>query len=589
MNDQNIDPVTLEVIWNRLLSVANEQQDTLMRTAFSTIVRESQDLACGLFDTQGRMIAQSITGTPGHINAMATSMRHFLAAYPVAKLAPGDVLITNDPWMTAGQINDITITTPIFKNDRVVALFANTCHSADIGGRILSAEAREVYEEGLRIPVMKLFNRGAPNEVLLQIVRANVRQPDEVVGDFYAQMASNDTGGRALLEMMDEFGLERIDPVAEQIISRSEAAVRAQIRALPAGEWRSETWSDGFEEPIVIRCCVRIGGDEIFIDFAGSSPQSTRGINVVLNYTHAYASFAVKAAIYPDVPHNEGSFRPIHVTAPAGSILNALDPAPVASRQAVGHFVPSAIFSALAGALPGRLLAPGADPIWLTVWRGQNPSFNLTVFQVGGTGARPAKDGLSAVGFPSGVAGVPAEVIENLAPIVLRRRELRPDSGGAGMCRGGLGQLTEFARRGAGRWSVSSIVDRCRYAAPGLLGGREGIPGDLYLQRGERPNPKTVIDLQSDDVVHLNLPGGGGYGDPMARDQERVRQDVIAGYVTPEAAAEQYGVVVRFAGDPDSLVCLPEQWVIDEAATAELRKRKKAKVKSKNEKTREGE
>ena len=257
MENKAIDPVTLEVIWNRFLSVANEQQDALIRTAFSTIVRESQDLACGMFDTKGRMIAQSLSGTPGHINAMATSMKHFLAAFPPDKLAPGDVLITNDPWQTAGQINDITITTPIFRNGKMVALFANTCHSADIGGRILSAEAREVFEEGLRIPIMKLFDRGEPNKILMQIVRTNVRQPDEVIGDFYAQTACNDAGGRALLEMMDEFGLDTIDAIAEEIIQRSEAAVRAEIAKLPDGEWTNETWSDGFEEPIVVRCTVQ--------------------------------------------------------------------------------------------------------------------------------------------------------------------------------------------------------------------------------------------------------------------------------------------------------------------------------------------
>ncbi|HKA34471.1 MAG TPA: hydantoinase B/oxoprolinase family protein [Candidatus Binatia bacterium] len=569
--NNGIDPVTLEVVWNRLLSVANEQQDALIRTAFSTIVRESQDLACGVFDTKGHMIAQSITGTPGHINAMASSMPHFLAAYPPAKLAPGDVLITNDPWMTAGQINDITITSPIFKNGRLVALFANTCHAADIGGRILSAEAREVYEEGLRLPIMKLFEGGAPNEILLKLIRANVRLPDEVVGDLHAQAACNDAGGRALLEMMDEFGLDSIDPIAAEIIRRSEAAVREKVRALPNGEWTSETWSDGFEEPILIRCRLTVKGDAIDIDFAGSSPESAHGINVVLNYTHAYASFAVKAAIYPDIPHNEGSFRPVRVTAPAGSILNARDPAPVASRQAVGHFVPSAIFAALAGALPGRLLAPGADPIWLTVWRGHNPQFNLTVFQVGGTGARPEKDGLSAVGFPSGVAGVPAEVIESLSPVVMRRRELWTDSGGAGKQRAGLGQLTEFTRRGEGRWSVSPILDRTKYPAPGLLGGKSGAPGELVLDGGERPNPKAQVDLDGGRAVHLNLPGGGGYGDPFARDPEHVRQDVIAGYLSPEAAACDYGVAVSFSGKNNELVRMPEQWLIDEAETKRLR------------------
>jgi N-methylhydantoinase B len=580
MENKAIDPVTLEVVWNRLLSVANEQQDALIRTAFSTIVRESQDLACGIFDTRGRMIAQSISGTPGHINAMATSMKHFLAAFPPDKLAPGDVLITNDPWMTAGQINDITITTPFFKDGQLVALFANTCHSADIGGRILSAEAREVFEEGLRLPIMKLFDRGEPNQVLMQIVRVNVRQPDEVIGDFYAQTASNDAGGRALLEMMEEFGLDSIDQVAEEIIRRSEQAVRGEIAKLPDGEWSNETWSDGFEEPILVRCTVRVAGDEIFIDFSGSSPQSTRGINVVLNYTHAYASFAIKAAICPDVPHNEGSFRPVHVSAPPGSILNALEPAPVASRQVIGHFIPSAIFAALSGAMPGRLMAPGADPIWLSVWRGQNPSFTLTLFQVGGTGARPSKDGLSAVGFPSGVAGVPAEIVESLSPVVLKRRELRPDSGGAGTWRGGLGQLTEFVRRGEGRWSVSSIADRTKYPALGLLGGQAGAAGEVALGDGTQLHAKSLVDLGAGDTVHVNLPGGGGYGDPLQRDAQRVLGDVIEGYITLEEAEKKYGVAVRYTGKAEELVKLPNCWLIDERKTADLRAVPKAGLRS---------
>jgi N-methylhydantoinase B len=410
----------------------------------------------------------------------------------------------------------------------------------------------------------------------MQLVRSNVRQPDEVIGDFYAQTASNDAGGRALLEMMEEFGLDSIDPVAEEIISRSENAVRAEIRKLPEGEWSNETWSDGFEDPIVIRCAVKVAGDEIFIDFTGSSPQSTRGINVVLNYTHAYASFAIKAAICPDVPHNEGSFRPVHVSAPPGSILNALDPAPVASRQVIGHFIPSAIFAALSGALPGRLMAPGADPIWLSVWRGQNPPFTLTIFQVGGTGARPTKDGLSAVGFPSGVAGVPAEVIESLSPVVLRRRQLRADSGGAGKWRGGLGQLTEFARRGTGRWSVSSIADRTEYPAPGLRGGASGAKGEVRLDDGTRLHAKAMVDLKLNDVVHVNLPGGGGYGRALERAPEKVLWDVIEGYITPEEAAKSYGVAVRYLGNPDALVRMPGDWTIEKEKTTRLRERMKA-------------
>ncbi len=305
-----LDSIALEILWSRLLSVCNEQQVALMRTAFSTVVRESQDLACGVFDTRANMIAQSLTGTPGHINAMATGVRHFLKVYPSAALHEGDVMVTNDPWLTAGQINDFTVLTPVFKNDRVVGYFASTCHAPDIGGRILSAEAREVFEEGLRVPIMKLFDRGAPNEELLKIVRANVRTPEETVGDLYAQASSNSVGARSLLKFMEEFGLDTVDPLADQIISRSEQALRSAIRNIPNGVYRNETWSDGFDEPILIKVAVTVKEDEIFIDFAGSSPQTDRGINVVLNYTHAYASFAIKAAVSPEVPHNEGCFSP---------------------------------------------------------------------------------------------------------------------------------------------------------------------------------------------------------------------------------------------------------------------------------------
>src|SRR5436309_4888720 len=330
-----IDPITLEVLWNRLLSVVNEQQGTLMRTAFSTIVRESQDLACGVFDTHGWMIAQSLTGTPGHINAMATGVRHFLKAYPAETLAAGDVLITNDPWQTAGQINDMTVLTPVFKDMRIVGYFASTCHAPDIGGRILSAEAREVYEEGLRIPLTKLFVQGEPNELLIAIMRANVRTPDETVGDLYAQTSSNAVGARALLQFMAEFGLESVEMLSDAIIERSERAMREAIRALPNGVYTNESLSDGFDEPIRIRVTVTIADEDIAIDFAGSSPQSRWGTNVVLNYTHAYTSFAIKAAISPDVPHNEGAFRPVHVSAPEGSTVNCREPAAVAARHIV--------------------------------------------------------------------------------------------------------------------------------------------------------------------------------------------------------------------------------------------------------------
>ncbi len=569
-----LNPIILEVMWNRLLSVANEQQVALMRTAFSTIVRESQDLACGVFDTRGQMIAQSLTGTPGHINPMATGAKHFLAAYPPETLQPGDVLVTNDPWLTSGQVNDFTVLTPVFRGERLVAYFANCCHAPDIGGRILSAEAHEVYEEGLRVPIMKLFDGGEPNELLLKIIRANVRTPDETVGDLYAQTACNDVGARSLLQMMAEFGLETIDPLADEIISRSERAMRDGIRQLPDGVYTHEVWSDGFEEPIKICVTVTIEADELHIDFAGSSPQSSRGINVVMNYTHGYASFAMKAAVSPEVPHNEGAFRPVHVTAPEGSILNCREPAAVASRHLIGHFLPSAIFGALAPALPGKLMAGSADPIWLTIWRGTWPesgqSSQLSVFLVGGTGARAVKNGLNTTGFPSGVAGVPAEVIETLAPLVQRQRTLRPDSGGAGRFRGGLGQATTVGYRGQGRWSVSAMVDRTQFEAQGLEGGQVGALGEFKID-GEKKQPKMVHWLEPEAEVALNPPGGGGYGDPFEREPEAVLADVVDGYVSLEGAAQDYGVVIRYTGPAESLVRLPAQYVIDEAATGKLR------------------
>ena len=555
----SFDPVHLEVLWNRLLSVANEQQTTLVRTAFSTIVRESLDLACGIFDARGRMVAQSLTGTPGHINPMATGAKHLLAAYPPETLSPGDVLITNDPWLTAGQVNDFTVLSPVFRGDRIVAYFSNCCHSPDVGGRILSAEAHEVFEEGLQVPITKLFVQGEPNEELIKIIRANVRTPDETVGDLYAQAASNAVGARSLLQMMDEFQLETIEPLSDAIISRSEQAMRDGIAALPDGRYTHTLFSDGFEQPLRIRVAVTIDGDALTIDFDGSSEQSRRGINVVFNYTQGYASFAMKAAISPDVPHNEGAFRPVRVVAPEGSILNCRRPAAVASRHLVGHFLPSAIFGALAQAVPDRVLAGSADPIWMSVWRGDRS--NLTLFMLGGMGARPTKDGLNTTGFPSGVAGVPTEVVETQAPLLVEQKALRPNSGGAGENRGGLGQCIRLRYRGESDGSVSGMVDRIDYAAAGLHGATSGATGRFEMN-DEAVTPKTVLTLHQDDRVTMATPGAGGYGDPKQRDPQAVLADVIDGYLTIEEAERAYGVTIRFNGASDALVRLPEDYEI---------------------------
>ena len=569
-----IDPIVLEVLWNRLLAVVNEQQVALMRTAFSTVVRDSQDLACGVFDGRGRMVAQSLTGTPGHINAMATGVKHLLTAYPPATLEDGDVLLTNDPWLTAGQINDMTVVTPVFRRGRPVAYFASTCHAPDIGGRLLSGEAREVYEEGLRIPICKLMSAGQPNEFLLEMIRANVRTPRETVGDLYAQMSSNVVGAESLMAFLDEFDMADIEDLSDAIIDRSERAMRDAIRDLPNGTWTTESWSDGYDEPICIRATVTIRDEDIDIDFAGSSPQSRWGINVVLNYTHAYASFAIKAAVSPDEPHNHGAFLPVHVTAPEGSILNCVEPAAVASRHIIGHFLPGVIFGALGQVLPERVIAGSADPIWISVWNGAPKDaapFTFSVFQCGGMGARPTKDGLNATGFPSGVAGVPAEVIEASIPLIQHRRELRTDSGGPGLYRGGLGQRTDVSARFEGPWSLSAMVDRIDHPAQGLRGGGPGSPGAYLLNRTTRPQAKSRITLASDTVVNLDPAGGAGYGDPFARDPEFVLADVVNGYVSIEGAARDYGVVVEYLGLPDALVRLPSAYRVNPAATDALR------------------
>lgn len=543
------DPILLEVLWHRLIGVVNEQTAALMRTSFTSVVREAGDISAGVFDRRGRMIAQAVTGTPGHINSMATSMRHFLAAFPVDALAPGDVLVTNDPWKTASQLNDITVMTPVFRGERLVAFFGNTCHALDIGGRGLSADAGEVFEEGLFIPVMKLYDRGRPNAALLDLVRANVRTPDEVLGDLHAQVVGNEAGGQQLLTFLAEFGLADIEDLSDAIVARSEAAMRARIAALPDGAYRYDLTCDGFDEPIRIVVTVTVRGDHLAVDYAGSSAQVRQGINVALNYTHAYTTYAVKCAISPDVPNNEGSFRPVTVTAPPGSILNAQFPAAVAGRHLVGHFLPSAIFGALAQVAPDRVKAPGFDGLWDTQIFGYDPRtgrpFTCVWFSAGGTGALATRDGLSATAFPSGIAGTPVEVIEALSPIVIRRRELRRDSGGPGTFRGGLGQVMQVAVRTDRPFVFSGLYERIAFPAPGLHGGAPGAPGAVSTNDPSvTVRPKTRALVPAGTEITLCLPGGGGYGPPSQRDPARVLEDVRNGYVSVERARADYGVVV---------------------------------------------
>lgn len=542
-----MDQITLDILWSRLIATVNEQAAALIRSSFTSIVREAGDLSAGVFDRRGRMIAQAVTGTPGHINSMATGMIHFLDKFPVDSLSPGDVLVTNDPWKTASQLNDITIATPVFYKGRVVAFFANCCHALDIGGRGLSADSRSVFEEGIFIPVMKLYDKGQKVSALFEIIAANVRTPEEVLGDIHSQVIGNEVGARQLLSFMEEFELGDIEELADEIVERSEAAMRERIRSIPDGVYSHTLTIDGFEKPISLVAKVLIEGDKLTVDFDGSSDVVSLGINVTLNYTRAYTTYGIKCAVSPDIPNNEGSFRPVLVTAPEGCILNARYPAAIGGRHLVGHFLPAAVMSALADALPERVMAPGSDGLWDTHISGEDRGgkhFSYTWFSAGGTGALIDKDGMSATAYPSGIAGVPIEVIETLSPLVVRRRELRVNSGGAGAHRGGLGQTMEFEVLTNKEFLFSGLYDRTKFAAPGLSGGQPGTAGELRSNPDRNLRPKISEFLPSDTVVTLEMPGGGGFGDPLSRRVDLVLHDVKNGYVTADSAKRDYGVVI---------------------------------------------
>jgi N-methylhydantoinase B len=540
-----IDQITLDIIWGRLIATVNEQAAALMRSSFTSIVRDAGDLSACVFDRRGRMVAQAVTGSPGHINSMATGMEHIVKKFPIDTLKLGDVIITNDPWLTVSQLHDITIATPVFYRGRAIALFGNCCHALDIGGRGLSADARSIFEEGLYIPVMKLHDAGRPVDAVYELIAANVRTPEEVIGDIHAQITANEVGARQLIAFLEEFKLDDIEAVADVIIQRTDDAMRDAIRALPNGRHSFATTIDGFDKPIDIKAEVIIDNDAITVDYDGSSPLVDLGINVGFNYTAAYTTYGVKCAIAPELPNNHGAFQAIETRAPDGSILNAKHPYPVAGRHTVGHFLPSTIMGALAKLLPDKVMAPGADSLWNTFITGfdarNGAPFAFTWFSTGGTGALKGQDGLSATSYPSGVAGVPVEIIEALTPIVVRQRALRTDSGGAGESRGGLGQIMEVEIRTDKPYLFSGLYERCVHPAPGLFGGHPGATGALKTSNGEPLRPKLSRMLPPDTVVTLEIPGGGGFGNPRDRSRDAVRDDLADGYVSAAAARESYG------------------------------------------------
>jgi N-methylhydantoinase B len=513
-----MDGIELQILWSNLISVVSEQAKALQRIAFSPIVREAGDLATAMFDAQGRMIAQAVTGTPGHINSLAAAGQHFVAAAPPETLIPGDVLITNDPWLSAGHFFDITVFTPVFHNGRVIAFFGSTIHHTDIGGYGIGAGARDVHEEGLWIPISKLYEAGKPNTLLHNIIKHNVRTPDHVFGDLAAQVSSGRVGTERLLALMSRHGLGDIDALAAQIISRSEQATRESIRALKGGTYHGESQFDVPGGDIVtLKCAVTIdnGTGEILIDFAGSSGPSPYGINVVMNYTHAYSTFAIRSCLDPHLPNNYGSLLPIKVMAPEGSIVNCKYPAPVNARHVVGMYVPMPILKALFHVIPERVLAEGAGAVWTIQIQGHDAvgrAFTSSMFSYsGGMGARLDKPGPDATCYPTGIAAVPIEVLEASIPIEFLSKELRLGSGGGGRSRGGNGQTISFRMRTNKPWLLNAVTSRTVRGPEGLGGGIEGAPG-RFLVNGEPVTEARKMVMRPGDKVILETPGGGGYG-----------------------------------------------------------------------------
>jgi len=548
-----VSEIRLQVMWNRLIAVVEEQAQTLLRTAFSTTVREAGDLSAGVFDPQGRMVAQAVTGTPGHVNSMANGVKHFIAKFPVAGMAPGDHYITNDPWLTSGHLHDITVVSPVFRGGKVVALFACCCHQVDIGGLGQGPDGRSVYEEGFQIPIMKLASGGKVSEDLLLLLRENVRTPFEVEGDVLSYITANETSSRRLVQMMEEFKLDTLDELAGFILARSEAATQAEIAKLPKGTWRSELTIDGYDVPVTLKATMTIGDAGVSVDYTGSSAASPYGINVVLNYCQAYTVFGLKCVIAPDVPNNAGSLAPFSVTAPENSILNVRRPWPVSARHVIGQMLPDVVFGCLAQAVPERVPAEGASCLWTAQLRGAPmpeganvyaPPFEVAFFNSGGSGASPDRDGLSGTAFPSGVRATPVEVTETTGPVVIWRKELRPDSGGAGAQRGGLGQTIVIGTRQGTPFSILAMFDRVKNAARGRAGGHSGALGRVRLGSGAEMRGKGLQPIPADDRLVLELPGGAGYGDPHQRPAELVARDVLDGLVSPEAARRDYGVTV---------------------------------------------
>ncbi|MBM3623129.1 MAG: hydantoinase B/oxoprolinase family protein [Alphaproteobacteria bacterium] len=554
MASNSLGQIDLQIMWNRLIAVVEEQAQTLMRTAFSSIVREAGDLSAGVFDLKGRMLAQAVTGTPGHVNSMAESVKHFIRHFPVETMKAGDIYITNDPWMGTGHTNDFVLTTPCFKNGRLVALFSCTSHIMDIGGIGFGPDATDVFMEGLYIPMLKLAEQGKMNETLMAMIRANTRTPVDTEGDVYSLAGCNDVGCRRLVEMMEEFKLDDLDELATFVIDNSRAAVLAEIAKLPKGSWRNEMTIDGYDAPIKLVATTTVSDTGIHVDYTGTDPQARGGINVPHAYTTAYTVFGLGCIVSARIPNNAGSLEPLTVSAPKGTILNAQKPAPVLSRHIIGQMLPDMVFGCMRQAIPDRVPAEGTSCLWNINVRGRvkdgdggNYGFSVAITSNGGTGARPAADGLSATAYPSGVRGTPVEIAESITPLIFWKKELRPESGGAGRTRGGMGQIIEISSGIDLPFDLLAAYDRIDYPPRGRDGGVDGAAGYVGLTTGQKLKGKGFQQIAPGERLVVMTPGGAGIGDPRSRDPQAVAHDVEEGLVSRETAQRVYGLPLKAA------------------------------------------
>jgi N-methylhydantoinase B len=515
IRNAKFDPIELEILWKRLISVVDEASAAFVRTCFSTLVRDGNDFAIVLTDTQGRSLAQSTMSLPGFIGCLPATVRHFLDKFPAHTMKPGDVFITNDPWKGSGHVHDVTTAAPIFNKGKLVGFAAVVSHLPDIGGKLRSNSSREIYEEGLQIPLMKLFDAGRPNEVLIEIITQNVRVPEQGMGDIYAQISGCRTMGERLQGLLETVSL---DDLGAEVRLRSENAMREAIRAIPDGVYRSTVQHDGFDEPIRIECKLTVRGDEIDIDFAGTSPQLPHALNVVPIYTFAYTVYGLKALLCPDIPNNEGSFLPITTSAPLGSLLNPTYPAASGGRSAIGHLLPAAVFKALAGVLPNKVWASGSPNSSMTMsGEYRNKRFAVVNFLNAGQGATSRRAGFSALSFPANLGNTPVEMMETLAPFRVLRREIRRGSGGEGHHAGGCGISFEFEMLpDASEVTASFLMTQLKSPTSGLAGGGTGKPGQLVIN-GERTDPTAPRILKAGDRILMETAGGGGYGPVASR------------------------------------------------------------------------